>query len=120
MLTNRALLFAGWMVAITIFPALQVASPVVKPIIDRVPERPIVLPNKPHNPPVPNGPIKADVAKAKAYNDGRVYYGAVSSQPVVYQRPYRYGPFAGNGWWRGGPVRRAFSAPFRWLFRRRC
>lgn len=119
MLTTRALLLAAWVAAMTVVPALATVNPIVRPAIDRIPDRPLFTP-RPTPPPNNPSPIKADVTLATRYDDGQVCYGAQCHTPTVYYQPVRqgYGPFRGGGWWRAGPARRFISAPFRWLFRR--
>lgn len=127
---SRKVLFAAlWVAATTAFPALGLVDPIVKPIIDRVPDK---APDKPvfvtPNTPAPNvpSPIKADVGKAKRYDDGKVYRGAVVDRPCscgcgksvctcdgfCTAQPVR----SNVGWWQRGPARRWISGfrLFRW------
>lgn len=106
MFTNKALMLAGWMAASMFFPALAGFTPVAKKVIDRIPEKPVVQPCKPCN------SIKCDVSTAQRFDDGRVYRSSFVA--TVRPAPRR------AAYWHRGPARRFISAPFRWLFRRRC
>jgi len=122
MFSRKAILLALWAAACGSVPALATLDPVVKPAINRVPERPqYVTPNNPA--PFNPQPIKADPKHAMKYEDGRECKGAACDLVVS---PYVSSPACGYGdgsvgFWARGPVRRWVSAPFR-IFRRwrRC
>lgn len=135
MFTHRFLVMAAWTAACMVVPALSTLDPLVKPAIDKIPNRPapapFVLPNTP--PPNVPSPIKnaelkavktvkvvADPSNARRYDDGQVYRGAQVG-------PNRGRPIANHvrngGWFPGKAIGRGIGRFFRrgGFFRRgRC
>lgn len=105
MFNKRVILLTAWMAACMYFPALATVSPVVKPLIDKVPVK----------------AVSSDIVSLPvAYHDGRKCDGAVcdlQARPATVQYVQRPRVFA-EGFWCRGPVRRLISAPIRWLCRR--
>lgn len=145
MFSRRMALMAVWGIACMAVPALATLDPVVKPAINKVPDRQIVLPyytpqpNQPRpNPtPIKEVSLKLDsagkwntdnlplVADARAFTDGRTCPDGALCETILtspYCSCHRSAPMSNaapvsscGGWWTNGPLRRLVSAPVRFF-----